>query len=134
MGDIQLDLSGLPAARKRRERAGLALVRDSAGEGRRVARREAPVDTSELKNSIARSLTPSGADVVVGAEHGIWLEYGTGIYAEGGGGRKTPWVYLHPRFGWVTTRGGRPQPYMRPGFAASTRFFETEKRRRGLYQ
>ena len=45
----------------------------------------------------------------------IYVEYGTGEYAEGESrAKKIPWVYKHPKYGWITTRGMVAQPYMRP--------------------
>ena len=43
----------------------------------------------------------------------IDIELGTGKYAEGGGGRQTPWRY-HDKKGWHITSGMPPRPYLRP--------------------
>ena len=48
-------------------------------------------------------------------EYAPYVEFGTGIHAEGGKGRKTPWVYKTKR-GWFFTHGNVPQPYMRPAY------------------
>lgn len=44
------------------------------------------------------------------------VEYGTGIHAEGGNGRKdVPWAYKDEKTGeLIWTKGQEPQPYMRP--------------------
>jgi hypothetical protein len=48
-------------------------------------------------------------------EHGIYHEFGTGIYAEEGKGRETPWVYFDAKGGeFYTTSGVRPRPWLRP--------------------
>jgi len=78
------------------------------------------VDTSATKNSIMGHVIESGDTKVVddvGPEtaQSIWLEYGTGIHAEKGNGRKTPWVYKNPKSGkFVWTQGMRAQPFIRP--------------------
>jgi len=58
----------------------------------------------------------SGDQVAVGTniEYAPYVEFGTGIHAEGGKGRKTPWVYFSDKFGFVKTSGMKAQPYLRP--------------------
>ena len=47
-------------------------------------------------------------------EHAIYHHQGTGIYAEEGNGRKTPWVYEDPKTGEkIYTRGSKPNPYLK---------------------
>jgi hypothetical protein len=41
-------------------------------------------------------------------ENAIWEELGTGEYALGGNGRKTPWRYRDRHGQWHTTSGKRP--------------------------
>lgn len=124
--------TGFDRAQARLEREGLEVMRESADACRDTAQELAPVDTGELESKIIMIPNSDGAVVASLAKHNIWLEFGTGIYAEGGDGRKTPWSYVHPRWGWVTTRGGKAQPHMRPGFDAGVGQFAVSKRRRGL--
>lgn len=59
----------------------------------------------------------------------LYLERGTGIYAEGGDGRKTPWVYYNPwtdSFHW--TEGNEAQPFMSPAFDLGRVVFEDRLR------
>ena len=53
---------------------------------------ECPVDTGELRNSIVEETNGGGArytsETGPTADHGIYVEMGTGIYA---GGSQTPW-------------------------------------------
>ena len=50
-------------------------------------------------------------------EYAPYVEFGTGIYAESGLGRKTPWRYYSPRMGrFVRTVGMKPKPFLRPAF------------------
>ena len=54
------------------------------------------VDTGELRNSVTHQVEESEQAVYIGSnlEYAIYNEVGTGIYAEGGGGRKDPWMYV----------------------------------------
>ena len=75
-----------------------------------------PVDTSALKQSITHKVDETEKSVYIGTdmEYAPYVELGTGIYAEGGGGRPTPWVYQDANGNWHHTRGQEPQPYLRP--------------------
>ena len=80
----------------------------------RRAKQKAPVDTGTLMGSIMKiDVSPAEVDAVAFADYSVYVEFGTGIYAEGGGGRQTPWVYPSGD-GFVTTSGSPAQPYMRP--------------------
>jgi len=80
-----------------------------------IARQKAPIDRGGLRASIVvRNVGTLIAQVVVTSPYANYIEYGTGIYAENGQGRRTPWIYHHYRYGFVKTRGQRPQPFMRP--------------------
>jgi HK97 gp10 family phage protein len=87
----------------------------------RRAKQKAPVDTGHMEAAISKSeATPAGVDVTSHADYSVYVEYGTGIYAEGGGGRKDPWVYFNERFGhFVKTSGSPAQPFMRPALDES---------------
>lgn len=83
--------------------------------------REAPKDTGELAQKQRMTINNSGARiegrVETYAEHAVYVHEGTGIYARGGKGRKTPWGYTvesgrskYKGFHW--TRGQKAQPWM----------------------
>lgn len=87
------------------------------GEG--YATEYAPVDTSNLKNSISHAVDMSEGAAIVGTnvEYGIYQEYGTGVYAEkGSNAKKIPWVYQDEKGNWHTTKGNPPHPFLRPAF------------------
>lgn len=77
----------------------------------------APVDDSGLTDSIGVTYLNGGltAMVRVGAHYGIYVEFGTGIYAVKGNGRKDPWVYYSEKLdSFVYTHGMEAQPYFFP--------------------
>ena len=55
-------------------------------------------------------------------KYSVYIEMGTGIHAEGGKGRKTPWKYPIIKngeiVGFLTTSGMKPQPFLRPAALA----------------
>jgi len=86
------------------------------------AKEKAPKDMGGLQNSIVYTATDTEATIYTDMEYAHYQEYGTGIYAEDGQGRSTPWTYFDiKRQKFVTTSGNKPQPYMRPAayFAGS---------------
>lgn len=78
-----------------------------------------PVDTGQLRNSISHVVDDGENVVCIGTplEYGAYVELGTGIYAEGGGGRPTPWVYQDAKGNWHYTRGNPAQPFLKPAVA-----------------
>lgn len=84
----------------------------------RSAKEKAPKDTGALKNSISSEVKINGDDiegiVFTPLEYAPYVEYGTGLFATDGGGRTTPWSYQDDAGNWHTTRGQKPQPFMRP--------------------
>jgi len=82
------------------------------------AKQLCPVGVSgDLRGSIHRESDKSKLEGRSGTnkEYGPYVCFGTGIHAEGGKGRKTPWVYKTSK-GWFFTHGNVPQPYMRPAY------------------
>lgn len=79
----------------------------------RYAKELAPVDTGRLRNSISHEVDDSTVYIGTNVEYAPYLEFGTGIYAEGGG-RATPWSYQDDKGEWHTTSGNQPQPFLRP--------------------
>lgn len=83
------------------------------------AKRLCPVDTGNLRNSITHVVDEQEPAAIIGtdSEYGAYVELGTGIYAEGGGGRPTPWVYQDAKGNWHYTRGNKAQPFLKPAAA-----------------
>jgi HK97 gp10 family phage protein len=83
------------------------------------ARKKAPKGDGTLRNSIESSVEDNGGDIVgvvsTPLEYAPYVEYGTGLYAEGGNGRQdVPWCYQDDKGEWHSTRGQHPQPFLRP--------------------
>jgi HK97 gp10 family phage protein len=88
----------------------------------------APKDDGNLRQSIEIEIKEGGftAVVTVGAEYAIFVNFGTGIYAVGGDGRKTPWTYYSDKLGrYVTTQGQKPQEFWGPAVDAGERYFRS---------
>lgn len=60
-----------------------------------------------LKQSLTFALDLAKKTVTIGSNllYSIWVELGTGIFAEKGNGRKTPWVWKDFNGKWHFTRG-----------------------------
>ncbi len=83
------------------------------------AKKLCPVDTGNLRNSITYVVDEQEPVAIIGTdnEYAAYVELGTGIYAEGGGGRPTPWVYQDAKGNWHYTRGNKAQPFLKPAAA-----------------
>lgn len=77
-----------------------------------------PTKTGALKKSIGYKVNESELVAYVGTncEYAIYVEFGTGEFAEKGNGRKGGWVYRTPDGEVHFTYGMKPQPYLRPAF------------------
>lgn len=86
----------------------------------------APYDTNRLKNSITHQVNDDEMSVIIGTdvEDGVYQELGTGIYAEGGGGRPTPWVYQDEKGNWHYTRGNKAHPFLKLALADHTQTYK----------
>ena len=93
------------------ERCGLV------GEG--YAKDLAQVYTGRGRNSISHKVDESEPAAYIGTnlDYMIYQELGTGIYAENGGGRPTPWVYQDANGNWHWTQGNPAQPFLKPAVA-----------------
>lgn len=83
------------------------------------AKKNAPKGTGELRRSIESKVEVEGKEVIgtvfTPLEYAPYVEYGTGLFAEGGNGRKeVPWSYQDDKGEWHSTSGMHPHPFMRP--------------------
>lgn len=81
----------------------------------RSAKMKAPKDTGALRRSITSKVDGLTGIVFTPLEYAPYVEFGTGLFAENGAGRKdVPWNYQDDKGEWHSTRGQKPQPFMRP--------------------
>lgn len=84
----------------------------------RAAKEKAPKGTGALRRSIKSRVDEEPLEGVVYSNllYAPYIEYGTGLFAEGEGGGRTdvPWHYQDDEGEWHTTSGMKPQPYMKP--------------------
>ena len=83
------------------------------------AKKKAPRDNGDLARSITSKVETSGGEVTgtvfTPLFYAPYVEYGTGLFAEDGNGRKdVPWHYKDDKGEWHSTSGQKPQPFMRP--------------------
>jgi hypothetical protein len=82
--------------------------------------------TGKTRDSIETDayVTDGGAESETGpnglSKIPLYLEYGTGVHAEHGDGRKTPWgPFMTPDGEWRFTHGMEARPFAEPGFQAA---------------
>lgn len=84
----------------------------------REAKRKAPHRTGELRRSIASKVEDGGTVGIVYTplEYAPYVEFGTGLFASNGNGRKdVPWAYRDEESGeLIFTSGQHPQPFLGP--------------------
>ena len=94
----------------------------------------APFSEGGLRDSITVKYMNGGlsAYIHVGAFYAVYVEFGTGIYAVEGNGRKTPWVYFSKKHGkFIFTRGMEAQPFWFPSLDVAEKHFRTEMKKLG---
>ena len=79
------------------------------------AKKKAPKVNGELRRSITSKVEGEKGVIYTPLFYAPYVEYGTGIFAENGNGRKdVPWTYRDEKGEWHITSGMQPMPYMRP--------------------
>jgi len=96
-----------------------------------AAKQKCNVDNGLTRASIATKQIEQGDEVLIqcgtNVKSAAYLEFGTGIYAENGQGRKTPWLWQVESRKWasilgvevgdsVLWHGSHPHPFMRPAW------------------
>lgn len=95
-----------------------------------------PLYGGTLRQSIDYEVLDDRVRVGSFADYAVYVEKGTGIYAEDGNGRQTPWVYYDPKTEqYYMTRGQKPQPFIMPSIINNrdkiTQIFAEELRKLG---
>lgn len=84
----------------------------------REAVKKAPKGAGDLRRSIQSRVENDGQQVVgivfSPLEYAPYVEYGTGLFAEGQGRTDVPWVYCDDEGNFHSTSGQHPHPFMRP--------------------
>lgn len=85
----------------------IAALYEAAGEVVLQTARNSRVDTEQTKGSFEYVVDEEKLESTVGSplENAIWEEFGTGIQALNGDGRKTAWHYKDKKCNWHTTTG-----------------------------
>lgn len=97
-----------------------AIGEDAASTAANVLTQTGTIDTGRLKSSISSAVDEENNCVYIGTnvEYAIYHEFGTGRYAEGGGGRQTPWMYQDRDGVWHWTQGVPAKHYIQFGATA----------------
>lgn len=82
----------------------------------RSAKQKAPKGDGELRRSITSQVEGLQGVVFTPLEYAPYVEFGTGLFAEGGQGRTwdLPWSYQDEKGEWHSSKGQHPSPFMRP--------------------
>ena len=93
---------------------------------KQVITAESRVDTGAMRNSFSHQVDAGENAVYVGTnnEYALYHEYGTGIYADNGKGRQTPWVYQDAHGEWHRTSGMKPIHMIKNGIGIHVNDFK----------
>lgn len=85
----------------------------------RSAKQKVPKGNGELGRSITSEVEVDATEVrgivYTPLEYAPYVEFGTGLFAEAGDGRKdVPWCYQDDEGEWHSTSGQHPRPFLRP--------------------
>ena len=85
---------------------------EASGEIEAQTKENTKVVTGQTRGSWDHKVNESKMEAEVGSRYknALWEEFGTGIYALNGDGRKTPWVYKNPKDNkFYATVGKKPR-------------------------
>lgn len=86
--------------------------------------------SGRLANSITHRIVREDgvmvAEVGTNVFYGPYVEFGTGIHAKDGNGRKEPWWYQNQDGDWIYTHGSRPYPFMNPALEKNLSQIESD--------
>ena len=94
------------------QETGEQFLEEVGGEVEAQTKRNTKVDTGQTKGSWEHRVDEQKLEAQVGSrnKNAIWEEFGTGIYALNGNGRRTKWTYKSPKDGkFYTTVGKKPR-------------------------
>jgi len=122
---MSVKIEGLDILQKKLRDIGADLPRELEGAGMKgmllfegAIKPRTPVRTGDLMNSYTTESARHGDLIVIttgtNKAYAVFVEFGTGIHAEGGDGRKGGWVYINEDGERVFTMGSHPHPHVRP--------------------
>ena len=94
-------------------------LEEVGGEMESQVKRNTKVKTGKTKASWTHKVDEHNKVVYIGSnyENAIWEEFGTGIYAQNGNGRKdVPWTYQSEDGKWHKTKGKKPRRALQNAF------------------
>ena len=108
-------------------------LEEVGGELEAQTKRNTKVDTGKTKGSWEHKVNAEKMEVQVGSRYknALWEEFGTGIYALHGDGRKNKWVYKSPKDGkFYATVGKKPRRALWCAYQSTKNSIISEARRR----
>ena len=111
---------------------GVKLLEEASGELEAQVKKNTKVDTGKTKGSWEHVVHEHKLEAEVGSRYknALWEEFGTGIYALNGNGRKTKWVYKTPDGKYHTTVGKKPRRALYNAYNTKKNQIINEARRR----
>lgn len=95
----------------------------------RVGKSEWYVPTGRLMNSITHQVVEGDKEDIVyigtNVEYAPYVEFGTGIYADDGDGRKTPWAYKGNDGKIHFTHGMKPKHFLKDGVVKNVKKYNS---------
>ena len=95
-------------------------LEEASGEVESQTKKNTKVDTGKTKGSWEHKVNEAKMEAEVGSRYknALWEEFGTGIYALNGDGRKTKWVYKNPNNNkFYATVGKKPRRALHNAYA-----------------
>ena len=95
-------------------------LEEASGEVESQTKKNTKVDTGKTKGSWEHKVNEAKMEAEVGSRYknALWEEFGTGIYALNGDGRKTKWVYKNPKDNkFYATVGKKPRRALHNAYA-----------------
>lgn len=112
---------------------GETFLEEVGGEVEAQTKRNTKVKTGKTKGSWEHVVNADKMEVQVGSRYknALWEEFGTGIYALNGDGRKkVPWVYKTPDGKFHSTVGKKPRRALYRAYTSKRNLIIREARRR----
>ena len=114
------------------QETGEQFLEEVGGEVEAQTKQNTKVDTGKTKGSWEHVVNAEKMEVQVGSRYknALWEEFGTGIYALNGDGRKTRWVYRTPDGKFHSTVGKKPRRALFNAYNSKKNQIIREARRR----